>query len=231
MWTVQLRPKRLYVRHIECTHYGMQSSYWVPDTSVSPVNKVPRLQVEPEQALVQEALAEEPKQEPQDLVQDAQLEEPKQQPQDNVVASHALAVDFSGVLEDDWSDVHVKEDWLVPADEGENTVDISAVFEADDICIDTTLAQPNGSDVRLRSLCIQYVFCGSKVLTDVIFFRPLRGSEFLTPVMRRNDGDICHDLFVGVCRIIKSWTWVPSRASRGNSTSQRICHCRQTRSF
>ena len=180
MWTVQLLPKWLYVRHIECTHYGMQSSYWVPDTSVSPCEQSPRLQVEPEQALVQEALVEEPKQEPQDLVkeflveepkqepqdlvQEGQVEEPKQQPQD-MVASHVLAEDFSGVLEDDWSDVHVKEDWLVPADEGENTVDISAVFDADDICIDTTLAQSNVSDVRLRLLkhpvprCHAYNMC------------------------------------------------------------------------
>lgn len=87
--------------------------------------------------------------------QETLVDEPEQQPQTTnvVAAADPLSQDFSSVLEDDWSDVHVKEDWLVLPDEGEEaTVDISAVFEADDLCVGATLLHPVSLDVRFLFL-------------------------------------------------------------------------------
>lgn len=77
---------------------------------------------------------------------------PKEQAQDRtcvVPASSPLPQDFSDVLDDDWSDLQVKGDWIAPTDEPESNLDFSGVFETDDHCLDATLVRSSPTYVLI----------------------------------------------------------------------------------
>jgi hypothetical protein len=76
----------------------------------------------------------------------------EQQPEERHCAVPALKPvqqDFSDVLADDWSDVHMRDEWLVTAtDDCDEGMDLRDVFKADEHCHDAGILQSALPHVR-----------------------------------------------------------------------------------